>query len=137
MTLLYLYITIFTAYFIALSASVFKSTNKIRDKYTSKDANLCVVIYASGDCANLEILINQIKNQTYPQRSYSTYVILDKCVNVSEVTLQTEQNVNIININNLEPVGKSQAYSIIAEKLQDIKNLDAYVFLDSKKFPYT
>ena len=107
---------------------------KVRDKYTPKDANLCVVVYASGNTDTLENLIKQLKSQVYPQQNYTIYTILDKCENVSEVTLQTEMNVNVININNLEPIGKSQAYSIIAEKLRDIKDLDAYVFLDAKNY---
>lgn len=134
MSLLYIYITIFTFYFIILALVAMKSVRKIRDKYTSKDANLCIVVYASGKTSTLENLINQLKNQTYPKQNYTIYTILDKCENVSEVTLQSDLNVNVININNLEPVGKSQAYSIIAERLQDIKDLDAYVFLDSKNY---
>lgn len=134
MSLLYLYITIFTIYFIILAFTSMKPTRKIRDKYTSKDANLCVVVYASGVTQTLENLIKQLKNQSYPKQNYTIYTILDKCENVSEVTLQSDLNVNVININNLEPVGKSQAYSIIAEKLQDVRDLDAYVFLDSKNY---
>ena len=111
-----------------------KKVRKIRDKYTPKDANLCVVVYASGVTDTLENLIKQLKNQTYSKQNYTIYTILDKCENVSEVTLQSDLNVNVININNLEPVGKSQAYSIIAEKLQDVRDLDAYVFLDSKNY---
>lgn len=134
MSLLYLYITIFTLYFIVLAVVSMKSKRKVRDKYTSKDANLCVVVYATGASDTLENLIKQLKNQTYSKQNYTIYAILDKCENISEVTLQTELNVNLININNLEPVGKSQAYSIIAEKLQDVKDLDAYVFLDAKNY---
>ena len=134
MTLLYLYISIFTLYFILLVLISTKSERKIRDKYTSKDSNLCVVVYATGTTNTLENLIKQLKNQTYPKQSYTIYTILDKCENVSEVTLQSDLNVNVVNINNLEPIGKSQAYSIIAERLQDAKNLDAYVFLDSNNY---
>lgn len=134
MSPLYLYITIFTVYFIVLALVSMKSQRKVRDKYTSKDANLCVVVYATGVSDTLENLIKQLKNQTYSKQNYTIYAVLDKCENISEVTLQTELNVNLININNLEPVGKSQAYSIIAEKLQDIKDLDAYVFLDAKNY---
>ena len=43
MSLLYLYISIFTIYFIVLVLVSTKSTRKVRDKYTSKDQNLCVV----------------------------------------------------------------------------------------------
>ena len=134
MSLLYFYISIFTIYFIILALTTVKPVRKFRDKYTSKDANLCVVVYASGVTNTLENLIKQLKNQTYPKQNYTIYTILDKCENVSEVTLQSDLNVNVININNLEPIGKSQAYSIIAEKLQDIADLDAYVFLDSKNY---
>ena len=134
MIFLYIYITVFTIYFIVLAIASMKTSRKIRDKYKPKDANLCVVIYATGKTDTLENLIKQLKNQTYPKQSYTIYTILDKCENISEVTLQSDLNVNVININNMEPVGKSQAYSIVAEKLHDIKDLDAYVFLDSKNY---
>ena len=134
MTLIYIYLTIFTLYFIGLTFVSTKSVRKVRDKYTSKDSNLCVVVYATGVTETLENLIKQLKTQNYPKQNYTIYTILDKCENVSEVTLQSDLNVNVININNLEPVCKSQAYSIIAEKLQDVKDLDAYVFLDSKNY---
>ena len=132
--ILYLYIAVFTLYFLVLAIVSMKPERKVRDKFTSKDSNLCVVVYATGESNTLENLIKQLKNQNYPKQNYTIYAILDKCENVSEVTLQTELNVNVININNIEPVGKSQAYSIIAEKLQDIRDLDAYVFLDAKNY---
>lgn len=134
MELLYLYITTYTAYFLYLTAMSMKSQRKVRDKFTSKNSNICVVVYASGNSDTLENLIKQLKNQDYPKQNYVIYAILDKCENVSEVTLQSDLNVNVISINNLEPVGKSQAYSIIAEKMQDVNGLDAYVFLDSKNY---
>ena len=48
-----------------------KSSRKIRDKYTPKDANLCVVIYATGETNTLENLIKQLKNQNYPKQNYT------------------------------------------------------------------
>lgn len=134
MILLYFFITLFTIYFILLSAVSMKPSRKIRDKYTSKDLNLCVVLYASGNTNKLENLIKQLKEQSYPKQNYTIYTILDKCENISEVTLQSDLNVNVININNLEPIGKSQAYSIIAEKLQDVVDLNAYVFIDANTY---
>lgn len=133
-SLLYVYLTLFTVYFILLVINSMRKVRKIRDKYTPKDANLCVVVYATGVSNTLENLLKQLKNQTYPKQNYTIYTILDKCENVSEVTLQSDLNVNVVNINNLEPVGKSQAYSIIAEKLQEVRDLDAYVFLDSSNY---
>jgi hypothetical protein len=92
------------------------------------------VVYATGVTNTLENLLKQLKNQTYPKNCYTIYTVLDKCENVSDVTLQGDLHVNVININNIEPIGKSQAYSIIAEKLHDVANLDAYVFLDSSNY---
>ena len=62
MTILYIYITIFTIYYILLALISLKHKRKIRDKYTSKDSNICVVLYATGKCNTLENLIQQLKN---------------------------------------------------------------------------
>ena len=132
--ILYIYITIFTIYFVVFSAVLSAPLKKIRDKYTPKDSNICVVVYATGKSNTLENLIKQLKNQNYPKENYTIYTILDKCEDISEVTFQSDLKVNVISINNIEPIGKSQAYSIIAEKLHEIQNLDAYVFLDSKNY---
>ena len=134
MMILYLYITIFTIYFIILAAVSFKQVRKFRDKYTPKDANLCIVLYATGKSDTFENLLKQLKNQAYPKQNYTIYAILDKCVDIPEVTLQSDLNVNVVNVDNLEPIGKSQAFSIIADKLHDVENLDAYVFLDAKHY---
>ena len=133
-TLIYLYITIFTVYFIILAFTSLKSQKKIRDKYTSKDSNLCVVVYASGEAGSLEYLIRQLKNQSYDKLRYTIYVILDKVENPPEFIFQTDLGINVVNINNIEPIGKSQAYSIMAEKLSEVPNLDAYVFIDANNY---
>lgn len=133
-TLLYIYVTIFTLYYIILAAVSFKPAKKIRDKYTSKDSNICVAVYATGEVKTLENLVNQLKNQSYPKQRYTIYTILDKCENIPEMMLQSDLDVNVINVNNLEPIGKSQAYSILAEKLSEVQNLNAYVFLDAKNY---
>ena len=134
MTILYFYITLFTLYFIVLAIAAAKPEKKIRDKYTQTDSNLCVVVYATGAVKTLENLIKQLKHQTYPQDKYTVYAILDKCDELQDITLQTDLHVNIININNLEPIGKSQAYSIIAEKMAEAQKLDAYVYKKTKNY---
>lgn len=132
--ILYIYITIFALYFVIYAGITSNPAKKIRDKYTPKDSNICVVVYSTGRSDTLENLIKQLKNQNYPKENYTIYTILDKCENIPEVTLQSDLKVNVVSINNIEPIGKSQAYSIIAEKLYDTQNLDAYVFLDSKNY---
>jgi cellulose synthase/poly-beta-1,6-N-acetylglucosamine synthase-like glycosyltransferase len=75
MSILYIYLTIFTVYFMLLVANSMRKVRKIRDKYTSKDANLCVVVYATGVSNTLENLLRQLKNQTYPKQNYTIYTI--------------------------------------------------------------
>ena len=99
-TILYLYITIFTIYFVLLSVVSLKTQKKIRDKYTSKDSNICVVLYASGEAGSLEYLIRQLKSQTYDKERYVIYVILDKVENPPEFIFQTDLGINVVNINN-------------------------------------
>lgn len=133
-TILYLYITVFTVYFVLLALVSLKTQKKIRDKYTSKDSNICVILYASGEAGTLEYLIRQLKSQSYDKDRYTIYVILDKVENPPEFIFQTDLGINVVNINNMEPIGKSQAYSILAEKLSEAPNLDAYVFMDSRNY---
>ena len=121
-------------YFVILAVTSLKSQKKIRDKYTSKDSNMCVIVYASGEAGSLEYLIRQLKNQTYDKLRYSIYVVLDKVENPPEFIFQTDLGINVVNINNMEPIGKSQAYSIMAEKLSEAPNLDAYVFIDANNY---
>ena len=102
MTILYLYATIFAIYFILYAISSSGYVRKL-DKYTQRDANICVVVYASGNVNTLENLLLQLKNQNYPKHNYTIYAILDKCENISDVTLQSDLNINVVNINNFPP----------------------------------
>ena len=99
MPILYVYITIFTIYFIILAIASLRKSRKIRDKYTPKDANICVVVYATGKAETLDNLLKQLKAQAYPKQRYTIYAILDRCEKSSDVTLQGDLDVNVININ--------------------------------------
>lgn len=134
MPILYIYLTVFTLYFIVLAITGLKHSKKVRDKYTPKDSNICVVVYATGAAKTLDNLLKQLKTQAYPKQRYTIYAILDQCEKSDDVTLQSDLDVNVISINNMEPIGKSQAFSILAEKLSEAQNLDAYVFLDSQNY---
>jgi len=81
MTILYFYITVFTLYFIILAFVSVNPARKYRDKYTSRDSNICVVVYATGEVTMLENLIKQLKNQDYMHDRYSIYIVLDKVEN--------------------------------------------------------
>jgi hypothetical protein len=132
--LIYLYVTIFTVFYIIFAFANIKTKRKVRDKYTSKDSNFCIVVYACGEAGYLENLIKQLKNQSYPEEKYSIYVVLDKVENPPQFIFETDLGINVLNINNIEPIGKSQAYSIFAEKFSDVPNLDGYIFMDAKSY---
>lgn len=134
MILLYLYLSIFTIYFITLTVMSLKPEKKIRDTYNQKENNLCVVIYSHNNAKTVENLIKQLKTQTYPRRNYSLNVILDNCTDESEILFQGDLDVNILNIKNVDTVGKDQAISIMTERLSSVTNVDAYVFLDAKYY---
>ena len=130
----YLYITCFTIYFALLAIQGIRRQKKIRDKYTPKFHNMCVIVYSHNDKETLEQLVKLLKSQDYPASCVSTYVILDNCTDDSEVLLNSELNINVFNIKNMDTVGKNQAYSILVEKLSQVPGLDAFVFLDAKYY---
>ena len=131
MTILYFYITIFTIYFLALTCASLKKNRRVRDKYSNNKNNLCVVVYATGVANNLPNIIKQLKEQDYAKEHYKIFAILDKCEKSNDIEVKSDLDVNYITINNLEPIGKSQAYSILAEKLAEANNINAYVFLNA------
>ena len=134
MAILYFYITCFTIYFAFLALQSLRSKRKVRDKYTPKYHNMCVIVYSHNNKETLEQLVKLLKTQDYPSSCYSVYVILDNCSDESEVTLNSELNVNVFNIKNMDTVGKTQAYSILVEQLAQVQGLDAFVFLDANYY---
>ncbi len=134
MTILYFYITIFTIYFVLLALQSLRRRRKVRDKYTAKYHNMCVIVYSHNNKETLEQLVKLLKSQDYPSSCYSVYVILDNCTDESEVLLGSELSINVFNIKNMDTVGKTQAYSVLVEKLSQVHGLDAFVFLDAKYY---
>lgn len=134
MPILYFYITCFTIYFTLLALQCLRRSRKVRDKYTANFYNMCVIVYSHNEKDALEQMVKLLKSQDYPMSCFSVYVILDNCSDDSEVLLNSELNINVFNIKNMGTVGKSQAYSILVEKLSQVSGLNAFVFLDAKYF---
>ena len=134
MILLFIYLAIFTIYFITLTVVSLRPDKKVRDTYNYKENNLCVVIYSQNNAKTVENLIKQLKTQTYPRKNYSLNVILDNCTDESEMIFQGDLDVNVLNIKNMDTIGKDQAISIMTERLSTVTNIDAYVFLDAKYY---
>lgn len=132
--LIYFYLTIYTVYYAALAVTALKHKRKNRDDYGKKMNNLCVVVYSHNNKDTVENLIKQLKNQTYPNAHYTIQLILDNCSDNSEVMFQGDLGVNVMNVKNVDTIGRDQAFSIITEKYSSIRDLDAYVFLDAKYY---
>ena len=135
--LIYIYLTIYTVYYCALAFIGMRHKRKNRDEYAKKYNNLCVVVYSHNNKATVENLVKQLKNQVYPKNNYTIQVVLDNCSDESEILFQGDLDVNVMNIKNVDTIGKDQAFSIITEKFSPIKDLDAYVFLDAKYYVNT
>lgn len=132
--LIYLYLTVYTLYYAALAVAAIKHKTQNKDTFARKLHNLCVVVYAHNNKDTVENLIKQLKHQTYPNNNYTIQLVLDNCSDNSEIMFQGDLGVNVMNIKNVDTIGRDQAFSIITEKYSTIKDLDAYVFLDAKYY---
>jgi cellulose synthase/poly-beta-1,6-N-acetylglucosamine synthase-like glycosyltransferase len=132
--LLFIYLTVYTVYYLALVYSGLRYKKRRPFDAKVKQNNLCVVVYAHNNKKTLENLIKQLKNQTYPKNNYLIQVILDNCTDESEILLQGDLDVTVMNVKNVDTIGKEQAYSILTEKYSTIPDLDAYVFLDARYY---
>ena len=132
--LLFIYLTVYTVYYLSLVYSGLKSKRRKNRDLEQRRNNLCVVVYSHNNKATIENLVKQLKNQTYPKNNYTIQVILDNCTDESEILFQGDLDVTVMNIKNVDTIGKEQAFSILTEKYLPIKDLDAYVFLDAKYY---
>lgn len=132
--LLYFYLTVYTFYYLTLVYSSLRYKKRTKHSADIKKNNLCVVVYSHNNRATIENLIKQLKNQTYPSNHYTIQVVLDNCTDESEFLLQGDLGVTVMNIKNVDTIGKEQAISILTEKYLPIRDLDAYVFLDAKYY---
>lgn len=132
--LLFIYLTVYTVYYLSLVYSGLKYKKRKNREDNVKKNNLCVVVYSHNNKQTIENLVKQLKNQTYPKNNYTIQVVLDNCTDESEILFQGDLDVTVMNIKNVDTIGKEQAFSILAEKYLPIRDLDAYVFLDARYY---
>ncbi len=134
--LLYIYIAVYSVYFLALSIRNLKDKpfkiEKRYSQYTDKD-NLAVIIYSHNNKEPLEALINQLKMQDYPIDNFKVFAILDNCNDGSEIIFNNSNRfVNVINFNE-KTLGKDQAVSLLLEQLSKDEWIDSYIFIDGNR----
>ena len=134
--ILYLYVAVYSLYFLALAIRNLNDRpfkiEKRYSQYEEKD-NLAVVIYARNNKLTLENLIKELKMQDYPINNFRVFVILDNCSDGSEQLFINETFVNLINITGVGTVGKDQAISMLIERLSKDQTIDSYVFMDADR----
>lgn len=137
LNLLYIYIALYSIFFLVLAVKNLKDRKfRIQQRYNNMNYqnNLCVIIYSHNNELSLENLIKQLKDQDYPNESFSTYVILDNCSDNSEKLFVNNDFAQVVNIKDQGTIGKDQAIAILLEKLSAAQNCNAYVFLDANRY---
>ncbi|MDY6310657.1 MAG: hypothetical protein SPL73_02885 [Cyanobacteriota bacterium] len=134
LAILYLYLIIYTVYFLVLAIRNLKDKAfYLEKKYSMYDDiknNFAVVIYSHNNKDALFELINELKMQDYPLADFKVYAVLDNCNDGSDKMLENDRFVHVMNIQDVGTLGKTQAISMLLENLKQDKNIDAYVFID-------
>jgi len=137
LNIIYIYIAVYSVYFLVLAVRNLNDRKfRVQQNYNdfNQQNNFCVIIYSHNNEATLENLVGQLKLQDFPKENFSTYVILDNCTDNSEKLFIDDNFVQVFNIKNQDTVGKDQAISILLEKLSDVQNCDAYIFLEANRY---
>jgi len=137
LNIIYIYIAVYSVYFLVLAIKNLNDRKfRVQEKLNNFNHlnNLCVIIYSHNNESTLENLINQLKVQDFPKENFSTYLILDNSTDNSEKLFINDNFIQVFNIKNQETVGKDQAISILLEKLSEVQNCDAYVFLEANRY---
>lgn len=134
--ILYIYIAIYSLYFLALAVRNLNDKpfkiEKRYSQYEEKD-NIAVVIYARNNRITLDNLVKELKMQDYPINNFRVFIILDNCSDGSEQLFTNDGFVNLINIKDVGTVGKDQAVSMLIERLSKDQTIDSYVFIDADR----
>ena len=132
--ILYLYVIIYTIYFLILSVRNLKDNQfYIQRKYSRHDEvkrNFAVIIYSHNHKDCLWQLIEQIKMQDYPLANFRVYAILDDCNDGSEKLFEHDNLIHVLNMQEVGTLGKNEAISMLLEELKKDESIDAYVFID-------
>ena len=137
LSLIYLYLIIYTLYMLILSIRNLKDKPfTIEKKYSMYDDfkhNFAVVIYSHNHKECLEELVSELKMQDYPLANFKVYAVLDDCNDGSEKIFERDNFVHVLNIQDVGTLGKHEAVSMLLEELKKDETIDAYVFIDGTR----
>ena len=132
--IIYLYVIIYTVYFLILSVRNLKdkpfSIEKRYSKFDNVRNNFAVIIYSHNHKDCLQELINQLKMQDYPLANFRVYAILDDCNDGSEKIFEYDNFVHVMNIQDVGTLGKNKAITMLLKELNKDESIDSYIFID-------
>jgi len=134
LSILYFYMFVYTLYFFVLAIRNLRDNSfNIEKKYSKYDEtknNFAVIIYSHNHKANLEELVYELKMQDYQLANFRVYAVLDDCNDGSESLFENDKFVHVVNIQDVGTLGKTEAISLLLNKIKDDNEIDAYVFID-------
>lgn len=132
--IIYIYLLIYTLYMGVLAIRNLKdnyfSIEKKYSKYDETKNNFAVIIYSHNHKANLEELVYELKMQDYQLANFKVYAVLDNCNDGSEYLFENDKFVHVVNIQDVGTLGKSEAISLLLNKIKDDEETDSYIFMD-------
>ncbi len=134
LTLLFIYIAIFTVYYVLIVCSgFFKKQSKINSEIPREYKNLIVIIYAHNHEKTIVNLLEQLNKQNYPKGNYQVHIILDNCSDNSSNKLEFVGGAKLWRLSDDKPMGRDKAVSWLLENLLSFKKVDGYVFLNANR----
>ena len=134
LSLLYLYLIIYTLYLFILAVRNLKdkpfSIERRYSMYDDEKKNFAVIIYTHNQKDGLAELINQLKMQDYPLGNFKVYAILDNCNDGSEQLFENERFVHVLNIQDVGTLGKNKAINMLLDNIKSDDKIDSYIFID-------
>lgn len=135
--ILYFYLLLYTLYLFVLGIRNLNDRPFARErkysKYDEYKRNFAVVIYSHNHRVCLEELVSELKMQDYPLANFKVYAVLDNCNDGSEKIFENDKFVYVLNIQDHGTLGKTEAISMLTDKLKTDETIDAYIFIDGTR----
>lgn len=133
LTLLFLYVAVFTAYFTVVVIASFIKKKSVKDDIRKSYKNLIVIIYSHNNEKTIVNLLEQLNKQDYPKGNYQIHIILDNCNDNSSNKLEFVGGAKLWRLTDDTPMGRDKAISWLLENLMSFKKVDGYVFLNANR----
>lgn len=131
-----IYIGIYTMYYAISVYFASKSRRLIsKQKYfiPPYDNNIIVIVYTQNNQGDVLQLVEVLNKQKYPSSNFQVHVILDNCDDEISNKLEFVGGSKIWRLGDGVSVGRDEAVSWLLERLVSLQNVNAFVFLDSKR----